>query len=176
VYPASLELSLTSLPFSLSQPRWFVDKKEFERKIKTHSRQIPELWPAVYKELVSPIVCNLFVTNEQVDGDIYRHYMWVFNTMIGDFAEYSFLYTYNGSNYVPVGSVCGGQTAVTIIMDVDRANDLNTLSIRRRQTHLLILIPLYSVREEWVSVPAVQLLMAMMNRPTFYTMYKHKLL
>ncbi len=96
-------------------------------KIKTHSRYITECWPSVYQELVSPIICNLFVTNEQISGNTYRYYMWVYNTMIGDFAEYTFEYTYNGSNYVPIGNVCGGQTALVIIRNVDEGDKLEFL-------------------------------------------------
>jgi hypothetical protein len=96
-------------------------------KIKTHDRYITELWAAVYEELVSPVVCNLFVTNEQISGNDYRYYMWVFNTMIGDFAESTFEYTYNGSNYVPIGNVCGGQTAFVIIRNVDAGDKLEFL-------------------------------------------------
>ncbi len=96
-------------------------------KIKTHSRYISEIWPAVYEELVSPMICNLFVANEQVSGNTYRYYMWVFNTMTGDFAESTFEYTYNGSNYVPIGNVCGGQTAFVIIRNVDEGDKLEFL-------------------------------------------------
>ena len=93
-------------------------------KIKTHSRYITELWPAVYLELVSPLVCDLFVTNEQISGDNYRFYMWVFNTLTGDFAEYTFEYSYGGSHYVPVGNDCGGQTAFVVIRNVDEGDKL----------------------------------------------------
>jgi hypothetical protein len=93
-------------------------------KYKTHSRYISGNGPNVGDEIVSPFVCALFVTNEQINGNIYQYYMWVFNTVVGDFAEYTFEYTYNGSNYVPEGSVCGGQTAYVIIRNVDASDKL----------------------------------------------------
>ncbi len=96
-------------------------------KIKTHDRYITEIWASVYEELVSPVICNLFVTNEQISGNDYMYYMWVFNTMTGDFAEYTFEYTYNGSSNDPIGNVCGGQTAYVIIRNVDAGDKLEFL-------------------------------------------------
>ncbi len=93
-------------------------------KIKTHGSYITEIWPTVYEEIVSPITCNLFLANEQINGNNYRYYIWVFNTQIGDFAEYSFEYTYNQSNYFPVWNGCGGQTAFVVIRNVDEADRL----------------------------------------------------
>ncbi len=92
--------------------------------IKTHGRQIAENWPDVHEELVTPLVCNLFITNQQISGNNYRYFMWVYNTMTGDFAEYTFEYTYNNSNYYPVGSVCGGQTALTVINNKDAGDKI----------------------------------------------------
>jgi len=97
-------------------------------RVKTHSRTISENWPSVYQEQVSPMVCNLFTANEQVSGNDYRFYLWVFNTMIGDFAEYTFFYTYNGSHYVPVKSGSGGQTAYVVIRNVDLADKLELVA------------------------------------------------
>ena len=96
-------------------------------KSKSHSRYITGIGSSGWEEIVSPEICGLFVTNEQINGNIYKYYMWVFNTEIGDFAEYTFEYTYNGSNYVPVGNVCGGQTAYVIIKNVDEGNKLECL-------------------------------------------------
>ena len=96
-------------------------------KSKSHSRYITGFGSAGWEEIVSPNICGLFVTNEQINGNTYRYYMWVYNTEIGDFAEYTFEYTYNGSNYVPVGNVCGGQTAYVIIKNVDEGNKLECL-------------------------------------------------
>ena len=95
--------------------------------IKTHSRYITESGPSVFEEMVSPIVCSMFVTNEQISGNIWRYYMWVYNTIEGNFAEYSFEYTYNGSNYVPVANKCGGQHAMVIIRNVDEGDKLECL-------------------------------------------------
>jgi hypothetical protein len=94
---------------------------------KSHARYIDGPGPGVYEELVSPLVCHMFVTNEQINGNLYRYYMWVYNTEIGNFAEYTFEYTYNGSNYVPVKVVCGGQTAFVIIRNVDEGDKLECL-------------------------------------------------
>ena len=95
---------------------------------KTHNSGITEKYPSGYEELVSPLICDLFVCNEEFDGNDYIYYMWVYNTMIGDFAEYSFHYTYNGSHYVNVWSLCGGQTAFVIIKNVDKGNLLECLA------------------------------------------------
>jgi type IX secretion system substrate protein len=84
-------------------------------KTKTHSRLIEAVGPNVYEELVSPLMCEVFVTNEQISGDIYRFYFWVYNTVIGDFAEHTFEYTYAGSDYQVAGITCGGQIACVII-------------------------------------------------------------
>lgn len=90
----------------------------------SHGSYISEMRPVQYDELVPKYICNLFVANEQLDGNLYRYYMWVFNTEIGDFAEYSSEYTYNGSNYKLLGSECGEQTAFTLIQNKNRSDIL----------------------------------------------------
>ena len=99
-----------------------------EIKTKTHFREIYEHDPGVWQEMVSPLICELFTTNEQIDGNDYKYYVWVFNTMTGSFAEYSFYYTYNGSDYVPVNQGCGGQTAYVMIRNVAEGDKLECLA------------------------------------------------
>ncbi|HYX10294.1 MAG TPA: T9SS type A sorting domain-containing protein [Bacteroidales bacterium] len=112
---------------------------------KTHSRGITEKYPSVYEELVSPLICDLFVCNEESDGNDYIYHMWVYNTMIGDFAEYSFHYTYNGSHYVNVWSLCGGQTAFVIIKNVDKGNLLECLAYSAETNEFTLFdTPLYN--------------------------------
>jgi len=82
---------------------------------KTHTRSIQENDPGVWPEIVTPLICELFTANEQISGNNWRYYMWVYNTVVGDFAEYIFDYIYSGSQYHPVASKCGGQTAAVMI-------------------------------------------------------------
>ena len=92
---------------------------------KSHSSYITDIGFSGYEEIVSPIICHLFVTSELVSGNIRRFYMWIFNTEIGDFVEYTF--EYNASEYVPVSNVCGGQTAYLIIRNELEGDKLECL-------------------------------------------------
>ena len=111
---------------------------------KTHARYITDIGPSVFEELVSPLICQVFVTNEQISGDIYRFYFWVYNTMIGDFAEHTFEYTYAGSDYEIVGTKCGGQGAFVIIRNGALGDKLEFLVYRAEtNTYSLLSTPLY---------------------------------
>ena len=113
-------------------------------KSKTHARYITAIGPNVYEELVSPLICEVFVTNQQISGDLYRYYFWVYNTMIGDFAEYTFDYTYAGSDYEVVGTTCGGQSACVIIHNGAQGDRLEFLTYRAEtNSYNLFNTPLY---------------------------------
>ncbi len=112
---------------------------------RTHSRYITENFPSVYEEMVSPLICNLFLTNEPIDGNNYRYYMWVYNTVEGNFAEYSFYYTYTGGEYVPVGGGCGGQTAYVMIKNTDKGERIECLAYSAKANSFVLFdTPLYN--------------------------------
>jgi hypothetical protein len=113
-------------------------------KTKTNTRLIEGVGPGVYEELVSPLICEVFVTNEHISGDIYRYYFWVYNTVIGDFAEHTFEYTYAGSDYAVVGTICGGQSACVIISNGTAGDKLEFLVYRAEtNSYTLFDTPLY---------------------------------
>jgi len=94
-------------------------------EFKTHDRLIGGIGgPGVPEELVSPLICHAFATNEQISGNNYRYYFWAYNTLMGNFAEYTFEYTYNGSNYDVLGGNGGGQHAYVLIRNVDAADTI----------------------------------------------------
>jgi hypothetical protein len=104
-------------------------------EFKTHDRLIEGIGgPGVPEELVSPLICHAFRTIEQINGNIYRYYFWAYNTLIGNFAEYTFEYTYNGSNYVPVGGTGGGRHAFVLIRNVDAADTIECV-LYSAETH-----------------------------------------
>ena len=111
---------------------------------KTHARYITSIGPGVFEELVSPLICEVFVTNEQISGDLYRFYFWVYNTIEGNFAEHTFEYTYAGSDYEVVGTTCGGQSACVIIRNGTAGDKLEFLVYRAEtNTYSLFDTPLY---------------------------------
>ena len=94
-------------------------------KSKTHTNLINHKLPEVYEGMVFPLVCFLSFVDEPIGGNNYRHTMWVYNTLIGDFAENTFEYSYN--SYRPVDGFCGGQNAFVIIRNLDQADKLECL-------------------------------------------------
>ena len=62
-------------------------------KYKTHSNIINHKLPVIYEGMVFPLVCSLSMVDESLGGNNFRHTMWVYNTLIGDFAENTFEYS-----------------------------------------------------------------------------------
>ncbi len=84
---------------------------------KTHSDIIYKTDPGVWTEIVSPLICGLFTTREEISHPNYIDYIWVFNTVVGDFAAYSYETSWN--HYQTAKIKCGGQTAFAVINNVD---------------------------------------------------------
>lgn len=89
-------------------------------KTKSSDEYITINSPSVGSDCVTPLICCLFISREDLGGGNSRRFFWVFNTALGDFAETTYDYDYGGTHYDPSISGCGGSFAFETVNNKDR--------------------------------------------------------
>lgn len=77
---------------------------------------------------VSPRLCYLFTSRSEVVNNIATFYLWVYNTLVGQFDEFSYQYSYNNTHLVPSVSGTGGQGIFHSIYDKDNYDKVNLIT------------------------------------------------
>lgn len=77
---------------------------------------------------VYPRLCYLFISRSEVVDDIATYYLWVYNTLVGEFDEFSYQYNYNQDHLVPSVSGTGGQGIFHSTYDKDNGDKLNLIT------------------------------------------------
>ncbi|MBK7499711.1 MAG: hypothetical protein IPI19_11550 [Ignavibacteriales bacterium] len=77
---------------------------------------------------VYPRLCYLFTSRSGVVNDIATYYLWVYNTLVGEFDEFSYQYSYNNTHLVPSISGTGGQGIFHSTYDKDNADKVNLIT------------------------------------------------
>ncbi len=77
---------------------------------------------------VYPRLCYLFISRSEVVNDIATYYLWVYNTLVGEFDEFSYQYSYNNTHLVPSISGTGGQGIFHSTYDKDNNDKVNLIT------------------------------------------------
>jgi len=77
---------------------------------------------------VYPRLCYLFYSRSEVVNDIATFYLWVYNTLVGDFDEFSYQFNYNNMHIVPSVSGTGGQGIFHTTYDKDNNDKVNLIT------------------------------------------------
>jgi len=77
---------------------------------------------------VYPRLCYLFTSRSEVVNDIATYYLWVYNTLVGEFDEFSYQYSYNNTHLVPSISGTGGQGIFHSTYDKDNNDKVNLIT------------------------------------------------
>ena len=77
---------------------------------------------------VYPRLCYLFTSRSEVVNDIATYYLWVYNTLVGQFDEFSYQYNYLPNHLVPSVSGTGGQGVFHSTYDKDNGDKVNLIT------------------------------------------------
>ena len=77
---------------------------------------------------VYPRLCYLFSSRSEVVNDIATFYLWVYNTLVGEFDEFSYQYNYTPNHLVPSVSGTGGQGIFHTTYDKDNGDNVNLIT------------------------------------------------
>jgi hypothetical protein len=70
----------------------------------------------------------LFISRSEVVNDIATFYLWVYNTLVGEFDEFSYQFNYNNTHLVPSISGTGGQGIFHTTYDKDNNDKVNLIT------------------------------------------------
>jgi len=77
---------------------------------------------------VSPRLCYLFTSRSEVVNNIATFYLWVYNTLVGQFDEFSYQFNYNNTHLIPSVSGTGGQGVFHSTYDKDDGDKVNLIT------------------------------------------------
>jgi hypothetical protein len=77
---------------------------------------------------VYPRLCYLFTSRSEVVNEIATLYLWVYNTLVGEFDEFSYQFNYSNAHLVPSVSGTGGQGIFHTIYDKDNGDKVNLIT------------------------------------------------
>ena len=84
------------------------------------NRHPSNTWPSH----VSPNILTMFTRDEFINTVDYRHYIWVYNTLTGNFHEHSYIID---TGYEHRGTYCGGQLAIDLLEDIPGPNRIECI-------------------------------------------------